>query len=428
MHKKLAAALLLPLLLAACGGSDDDDDDAPQQETPTAPAPETPAEEPPAPELDPVTEGSQATAELLGLAPIAGNSETITVYDVVADIGDTWRLTLDSQAGTYHIKPLQTQFGVGESSGTYTSTSSGEFFTTITGGDGAFVLLIDNRTRTIAGNMFVDGMLSTVSGTSYAVPADLSTLAGTYVFSGAARQLMDPMRASVGIMAGGDDYLRGTLMIRADATMVVCLDEQVTSEGNCRYMDGGEYTGSPARLERDADDGEVRMIVEMSDPALPEPVKFKAGVVRVHAGDRGPVLVLDLLPENGLTFYRSTGVVYAGLQTALKGNELDGAWQCAERGEAFATVQSTGSTVKLTSSDETETAAGTLRYNQVPTADGETFYDFNGVAALTTDIDETFPVTQLPLSSSLYLMQSLGGTSVVLCHLNQGDTQLPPIR
>ncbi len=424
MNKRLAVTLLFPLVLAACGGGSDDDDDTP--ETPTNP--ETPAEPETPPVIDPVTQASLNTAAQLGMAPIAGNSDTVRVYDVVADIGDTWRLTLDMASGAYTLKVLHTVYGLTDASGTFTQSTNGSFIT-LTGANGAFTLLIDERTRTIVGAMSLGGRTASVSGTSYAVPTDVSVLAGTYGMLLSLREVV-PLPAP-GELPGNPAHqlIPGVVQLRADATAIVCFQGiGVTPDGKCATFGGDETEpteGLPAKLTLIPTDGDYQLAGEI------EEVAFDFGTLRVQAGDLGPVLTLDLPFDNGIFGSEgdAAGATYLVKQQQLQGNEVDGSWLCTVSGKAETVVTISGTAFSQTRDGETLPA--TLQYNGV--FGGPEAVPFNSLVSVISELpgtpgdEEASPSRALtgiilPMSSSVMLysqaISSASETSTSICRRN----------
>ena len=164
--KNALTFLVLGAALSACGGGSDGG-------TPEAPAKPPVVVTPPVVPADSVTVASETVAKEAGLNVIAGASADESVYDVAADIGDTWRITFDSVKKTYAIRVLSTQFGLSDRSGTFSATTTGNL-TTYTATD--FSVTVDARTRLLSGNIKLGSMVSTVSGTGYAV-GDVARLA-----------------------------------------------------------------------------------------------------------------------------------------------------------------------------------------------------------------------------------------------------------
>ncbi|OFJ48339.1 hypothetical protein BA896_004605 [Janthinobacterium lividum] len=188
MMKNTISIVLLGAALSACGGGSDGG------------APEVPVKPPvvvtpPVVPADSVTLASQAVAKEAGLNIIAGASADESVYDVAADIGDTWRITFDSVKKTYAIRVLSTQFGLSDRSGTFSASTSGNL-TTYTDTATDFSVTVDARTRLLSGNIKLGNMVSTVSGSGYAV-SDVAKLAGNYISWGPCAMLRTALSLSI---------------------------------------------------------------------------------------------------------------------------------------------------------------------------------------------------------------------------------------
>ncbi len=133
---------------------------------------------------------------------IAGANADESVYDVAAEIGDTWRITFDNAKKTFSVKVLSTQFGLIDRSGSYTAVTTGNI-TTYTGTD--LNLTVDARTRLLTGTIKLGSMSSNVSGTGYAA-TDVAKLAGNYIFLGAMRNASNggcPFNPKGSLQSGG---------------------------------------------------------------------------------------------------------------------------------------------------------------------------------------------------------------------------------
>lgn len=277
-----------------------------------------------------MTQGSNNTVSQLGLTRIAGNNDTAQVYDVTADIGDTWRLTLtldekNPELGTYTLSVLHTAYGLSNTSGSFNFSTLGTS-TSISSQDGTFRLVRDDRTNTLTGTMRVGGRTATVTGTRYAMPADLSVLAGTYVYMQVVHELATAMPDYV--YTSRSVTIPGTLRLNANGTGVVCELGVVTSAGKCDVPGySTPLDALPVALTRNAMDGEVHLSTR---PQGPGAAAQDLGTVRVQAGDRGPVLVMDFPSGKTLATAGSTAAVtYAVRQRELKARDVDGTWACS---------------------------------------------------------------------------------------------------
>ncbi|SAI68417.1 Uncharacterised protein [Bordetella ansorpii] len=398
MNKKLAVSALFPLFLAACGGGGDGDSSNGDTEAPATP---------PAAVTDPVTQGSLNTASQLGLALLPGNEGSVRVYDVTADIGDTWRLTLDLATGAYSVKVLYTAYGLTDASGTFTVAANGDF-TTVTGP--STTLLLDERTRTLSGSMSLGGRAATVSGTRYALPADVSVLAGNYVFAVAAHGMTVLANGGSSIY-GMQATLPGTLMLRGNGTGVACALAIVNSAGKCSVPGSQSYDGITVQFATDPSNGQLTLLGTIP-PATPTSAAtpINLGLVRVQAGDRGQVLVLDLPPGNGL-FNNSgmvSGVTYAIKQQKLSGTESDGTWTCSREGAFDGTLVVNGGKGSYTNrTNVLSTYAFT--YNTFQEDDFKLTVD--GLAIGLDEKSAGRGLLMLPMTNSLTLVTKIDGSA-----------------
>ena len=92
----LTTATILTMILAGCGGGGGSDNNS---QTNTQPS---------QPQISTTQANSQATASALGATTISTDNSK-EVFDLAADIGDTWRLTVDTKPGNYQVVPNNSQ-------------------------------------------------------------------------------------------------------------------------------------------------------------------------------------------------------------------------------------------------------------------------------------------------------------------------------
>ncbi|MEB0137633.1 MULTISPECIES: hypothetical protein [unclassified Undibacterium] len=388
MKKIYLSGASLCFLLAACGGG---------SSTSTAPV----AVVTPVVTLDAVTSASAATASQLGLSALTGNSSTASVYDLVADVGDSWRLTLN-QDGSFSIRVLSTQYGLSDLSGTYSKTTSGSLVT-LTGANGSFDLKLDTRTSTLVGRVKLGAIAATVTGSSYALPASLSNLAGIYNFIGKGRN------ASNG---GSPSTVAGTISLDASGKSVtVCVGGQANANGTCSNVSTQTAAQAPVTLTVQTNNADGRLHLQQNGSEF--------GTLTVQAGDRGAVLVFDHYGYNTDTppVMRS-GALYAVKQQALTGSELNGSWDCADAGTAIASLSVSGSVIQATLLPSTTAATNNLSFNKVN--DANNLFSINGFAVNVASGDSISQgALVLPLSSSLFAVERVAAKSVALCRLSK---------
>lgn len=380
--KNALTFLVLGAALSACGGGSDGG-------TPETPAKPPVVVTPPVVPADSVTVASVAVAKEAGLSVIAGASADESVYDVAADIGDTWRITFDSAKKTYAIRVLSTQFGLSDRSGTFSATTTGNL-TTYTATD--FSVTVDARTRLLSGNIKLGNMASTVSGSGYAV-SDVAKLAGNYIFLGAMRN------ASNGAFPF---HPKGTLKIAADGAAQLCNGGVFNAQGVCSAVSPQlEAENASLTLVKDAKTG--LLVARQGGQDF--------GIVHVHAGDRGLALFIDRYGRNQENVLR-VGTIVAAKQQKI-GTELNGSYACAASGIS-ANIVVAGSTATLTNNTTGKTHAETITVNKLGL--GAQAVDFDGVAVFKDPADVPADYSMfMPVSSSMAVEFSTDRSYMGMC-------------
>lgn len=378
--KNALTFLVLGAALSACGGGSDGG-------TPAAPV------TPPVvvtPVADPVTVASQAVAAQAGLAVIAGANADETVYDVAADIGDTWRITFDNVKKTYAIRVLSTQFGLSDRSGTFSAVTVGNL-TTYTATD--FSVTVDARTRLLSGNIKLGNMVSTVSGTGYAV-GDVARLAGSYIFLGAMRNASN----------GGDRFNpKGSLRIAADGAAQLCNGGVFNAQGACSAVSPQlEAENADLTLVKDAKNG--LLVARQGGQDF--------GIVHVHAGDRGLALFIDRYSRNQQNVLR-VGTIVAARQQKI-GAEINGSYACAAQGGTTGKIDIAGNVATITNNGTGKVHAENVTMNKLGL--GAQAVDFDGIAVLKDPADAPADYAMfMPLSSSMAIEFSTDRSYMGMC-------------
>ncbi|ANJ73094.1 MULTISPECIES: hypothetical protein [Burkholderiaceae] len=372
----LTTATILTMILAGCGGGGGSDNNS---QTNTQPS---------QPQISTTQANSQATASALGATTISTDNSK-EVFDLAADIGDTWRLTVDTKTGNYQVVPNNSQYGVATESGTLTRTVLGNFVNYTLAGK--ISLYQDLQTKTISGTMTVGSKSASVAGSPYQV-ANMTALAGTYNFLGTTR---DPQGGTPATFLGGQ------LQINSDgATGTYCLAGTVSSSG-CNQIDPAKPTEKHnLTLSKDVNSGIITMKLDGAN----------FGNVFVQAGDRGPVLVVD---HYATVAPLTVGNLYAVKTQALQGNEFDGSWLCSYFGNLVGTLKNSGTTINVTQGNSSWQE--TLTLNKVNGASA--MYDFTGMATSTKNGENqlTSGVLVLPLSASLAVIENDGQHAISVC-------------
>ncbi|CAJ0730516.1 MAG: hypothetical protein QM625_10305 [Ralstonia sp.] len=367
------SAIAMAAALAACGGGDNGTSSSAGGTTSTGTTGGTST----------VASQSAATVASLGATPLS-TSSTQDIYDLTAAIGDSWRLTVDTtnpNAPTFTITVQSTQYGLSSTSAAaVTKTVNGDFVSYT--GSGLNVT-VDTRTKTITGTATVGGKASTVTGTGYSA-TDGTKLAGTYAYAGRTTNT-----------DGTSPYLAaGEFNIASDgATVTVCENGTFNGTG-CTAVGNNVLT--------------TRNLTMAYNATLPgfelKSSGTRVGVVRVAAGDRGPVVLIDWF--NTTSSPVRTGILGGVKLATLAGNEFDGSWVCSDG-------------LTPTVSGTAVTAGGVqyaLDYNKLPVqaTTGYSALGFNGVAAVMSSATYIGHFV-LPLSASIALYGKVGTNFLAIC-------------
>ena len=374
--KKLFATIILSTVAAAaliaCGGGGSD--------TPTAAPQPT--------QTDPVATASASVASSIGATLIAGASADEEVYNLAADIGDTWQLVLNNKTNKYVIKVLKSQFGlIDATAADFTRITAGTIIT-ITGPTGSgFSVQIDTRTKTVSGNIRMGVKNATVAGSGYNV-ANTTLLAGNYFFMGATRNVSD---------GGFRDNPVGSFIVAANGIDITVCDGGMVVNNACAAVPGsGEQVISSKLLKVSKDSATGLTMIKDGTRDF--------GVLHVSAGDRGPVLILDRFGLNDDNVLRA-GVIFASKVMKLAGTEFNGTFNCSTNGSDVANVVVTGTTYTVKDLQRNTNNSGTLQYNKVVSGNGLLAIDVDG-AVIAKNNNETLAEASLvlPLSSSLAVL------------------------
>ncbi|PUE06701.1 hypothetical protein B9Z51_12170 [Limnohabitans sp. T6-5] len=302
------------------------------------------------------------------------------VYDLMADIGDTWRVTLNTNNNTFTLKVVSTAYGLRDLQGTIsagTATGSRTSYTLQTGGSDIGKLTTDSSTQSVSGNLKIGNKEASVSGTAYKATA-LSKLAGTYNF----------MMASRDAVSGGSlDFGVGQIRIAADGTRAsLCRSGQFVSD-ICTSVGGSTPQEASVALSLDSN-------------GLITFANF--GKATVIASNLGKALTLDMNRTNEEGYLR-TGVWYLSEVKSLSESAINGNWTCNLGGQSSNTLAITGTSV--TGAGLGNVTTGKVKYNNINHTDN-TWFPWAGFAAggATTDPVSDYSLV-LPLSATLVVME-----------------------
>jgi len=340
----------------------------------------------------------------LGNPPaVTATNTTSTAYDLVAAIGDTWRVNFDSTGNAYTVTILQSQYGLSGTSagtsGTFTKTTSGNYTTYSLGTVGT--LIVDDRTKAVSGNMTIGAKASTVAGTGYAAPA-LNKLAGTYNFAYHTRNASD---------GGSPDMGAGQFTVSPDgASIAICPGGTINAAATaCTPQLPGSPSVPLAGTSAVAPNGLITLTVTENN------VTAEFGKLHVHVGDRGPILLIDRYGRNAQNVMR-TGAFYAAKAVAAAGTEFDGHWACNKTGGisgSTAVVSGTSATITDPAPSNLVSTAN-LYYNQVYNRGTQQTLSLPGFLSIGSSLATSDIV--LTLSSSLAVAQTGNGTDLSVCH------------
>ncbi|MBC7610404.1 MAG: hypothetical protein H7228_12685 [Polaromonas sp.] len=371
-------ALVASAALVACGGG--------SSSSTAALAP--PAATVNLPQVDAVVAASDAVVTSIGASLIAGAADE-EIYNVTADIGDSWQLVFNNKTNTYVTKVLSTQFGLTQSaSAAFTKTTVGTTTSIKDAGGTALSVQIDTRTRTLSGKVTLGAKTATVAGSGYAV-TDTSKLAGTYFYGGSTRDLSGANRSA--------DL--GSFTLAANGDVVLCEGGIFAGSSCVKPVDSTSLPTKALKVTRDSSG-----LLRVKDPS-----NLDFGALHVSSGDRGAILVLDRFGKDASGISR-TGVIFASKASVkLAGTEFNGTWVCSVGGKDVVQVVATDSTLSLTDLELNKpAAAGTLSYNKVVTGLGSASareITLDGVISAKNNgeaVGES--VVILPLSSSLAIV------------------------
>ncbi|MEO6016720.1 MAG: hypothetical protein ABIP46_05645 [Polaromonas sp.] len=337
------------------------------------------------PTADAVTTASAATATSIGATVIAGASSDEEVYNLAADVGDSWQLVLNNKTNMYVVKVLSTQYGLNSTTAAaFTKTTVGTTTTVKDASGSALSVQIDTRTKTVAGNATVGGKAASVAGSGYVI-ADVGKLAGNYFFAGSTRNVTNGQWR---------DTPLGGFIIAANGTDITVCDGSVAVNGVCTAVSASSPTISSKQLKIVQAGGIIRIMDGTKD----------FGILNVSAGDRGPVLIVDRFGLNNDTpAVLRAGVFYGAKSAKLAGNEFDGNWTCSNAGSDLASLVVSGTSYSVSVNKTTQ--QGTLQYNKVYVGSSNSAVDLNGVMIAKNNNEGLSDASLvLPLSSSLAIV------------------------
>nr|CBA26544.1 hypothetical protein Csp_E36320 [Curvibacter putative symbiont of Hydra magnipapillata] len=337
----------------------------------------------------------------MGASEISTDTTTES-FDVLASIGDTWRLSVVKATGAYTLTPNNSLYGLTQETGTLNRTVSGDFVTYALAKK--VNLSQDTRTGALVGSMTVGSQTATVSGTPYQV-SDATKLAGTYSFMGTTRDKGT---------SANSEFFAGQILISNDGTTATfCVGGKVDSAGGCVDVDTTDAaTPQKATIslakETGTNGGFYKLTAMGSDNQAHD-----WGNLMVQNGNLGTVLLIDRFGngDNGTSSTVRVGNFYAVKAQTLAGTELDGSWKC-DTSNGVATLAINGTTNTVSNPNETPSSwAETLSFNSVNSSNG-------GLLSFPSYVVTTYQnrgTLILPMSASLMAIENQSVKGISLC-------------
>ena len=373
---------------------------------------------------------SQQTVSDTGATLIPANTASdqsfgaTKVFEVVASVGDTWRIALNPDDRTFQVTTIGTSRETvnalvgsrlqivedgdfthyyGDSSGNASST---------------FKLTLDKRTQTVVGWVSqaaqaggTSRVASRVSGTAYQI-ANPAKLAGDYTYL-----LNATYTDSNGVIT--IKAQPGHMRLKWNGTALTGLtcpnshistDEQLCVDDAGARVQSGPVTPQILTFGQNSQTG--RIYLATFDGQNRGDI-FYQNNIHVQMGDRGVVLAMDYDFQNQLGA-RYLGAIHAAKQVTLSKADVVTTMQCTTgySGSTAHTLQlkSDNSYSYSWSDHGLQTEDGTFELNQVSDS-FNTNTAIKGAVVLTDRAGNASPKTLVPLSSSLWVMRDDYGTS-----------------
>lgn len=320
---------------------------------------------PPTSSVDAVTSASNATVSTLGMQPVSVASGV--GYDVNMVAGDTWRLSVNESARTYSMEMIQSDFGAPQTiSGAFTESNGLYTIATTNGFSGNFK--IDPRTKTAVGyfSWTPSGgsqIQSAFSASGYGMTSTNVTagkLDGTYAYGGSLKYYSNSATNGTSLIvqnprSGANRTVAGTLNV-SGTTVTVCENGTFVAPSSCSGTGANKVTYIASF---DQTKNVIRLTTSIPDPNNTSVnVEAPAGIVHVQAGDRGPVLTIDISKPDTTTGQtiaysggnwsgaRVLGNLLAAKVNMLGANESNGTWTDVTPGSSSSAVIN-GSSITL---------------------------------------------------------------------------------
>jgi hypothetical protein len=381
-------------LLAACGGGGSDSTSNNNNSNTT---------------LSTVEEKVASNVSALGATVIDSGVQDFEAYDLVASVGDSWRLLINRTTKKARVKVLKSDYGLSGDSADedIDITIAGNTMAVASKTGSNINVVVDTRTKNVTGKLTVTTgsttKTSTVSGTGYSV-STLSSVAGDYAFVGRTYCYQGSTTSSPACTdtPSGKDFAVGTLRVNSTGdTALICPESIITSDTVCTNPDD-QSTSTPEAVSITTENG-IKVMKKGSQ---------SFGSLQVVPGDLGTVLLIDKSGPNSASGL-STGVFAARKLNALAGNEFDGSWSCIN--DASNTYNFTVSGNSIAAAGGSASGSASLAYNRVAVGDTAAgMPTLNGLIASYDAEEGPFDII-IPLTSSfVYAVKTETGTTTDL--------------
>ncbi|QDL53958.1 hypothetical protein [Rhodoferax aquaticus] len=384
----------------------------------------------PSPASYDVASSSASMASALGATDIAvsaGDTAAVagatSAMDMTADVGDTWRFVFNAFTSKFKLLPLQTAYGLTQTSdeGTFTKTTSGtidtysgNFGTPGQANGGSITIKYDTRTKSLIGSVSwhngTTTLSSAVTGSKLAMGASITSLAGDYVFANQARNQSNGQSPS---------STPGTLNIASNGLVKLCPGAKYNAaSGNCLRLDGttpNDGSQIPVTLQLAANAGGNLTLTPTGSNTLTLPNGVTHIKAHIQAGDLGPVLVIDQDWLNASNV-RRTGVFVAARIQAIDSAKFSGNFYCPTiqvNGNTGGTIRVTPTSFNLVGGSQ----AAVIAINKVYDTGTSVERDLAGAFHMTGTDSNNQPLHQFgfQLSSSLFVFQNGGLDRLNFC-------------
>ncbi|MFZ4552549.1 MAG: hypothetical protein ACOYNB_12070 [Aquabacterium sp.] len=416
MKKALSYAAVSTVLvtLSACGGGGDSSD---QTVTPRSLSQQTVTD----------TGATLMTPTTSEQTDVSGADKA---FDLVATVGDSWRIVLNTTGKTFKVYTLGSSYDavqayVGSNLQILDDGDFTYYYGNVNGNWGSNIqIAVDKRTQTVTGWVTqaaqaggVSSISSRVLGSAYQV-SNPAKLAGDYVYL-----RTTSYTATNGVTSYGDEP--GHMRLKWDGaylTGLLCPKSRISADDQLCVDDAGVGTTSgpvtPLPLTFGQDSQTGRIYLATYDRQNRGDIFYRNNI-NVQMGDRGAVIAMDYDFRNPLGA-RYLGAIHAVKEATLKQADVTTTMECITSSSRSASRQMTlqlksDNTYTYTWNSTGSVESGTYVINKITDGFSNTT-NIKGGVVLTDSSGNTNPKTLLPLSSSIWaLHDDYGDTHLTYC-------------